>query len=351
MRNAFMMLFMLRLMAEQGGDGGAAGGGAGGQDGQAKGGDAGAGASDKGGGGDAAAAAAAKNGDGAGKGADDPLTVAWPDRWREAYALGGDGKVDPKMLKRFERYGSPKAVAEALIAAQNRISSGELKSTAPFPEGGSAEDQAAWRTSQGIPAEAKGEKGYKLELAQGLVMGEEDKPVIDRFLESAHKSHMPASQVNAAVNWYFQDQAKQAAEQDQRDEAYRVSSDDKLHAEWGNDYRANINVISAMLDTAPAGIKELFLGGRLSDGTPLGSNPDMLRWMVGLARQINPVSTLVPGAGTNIGQAIDDEIKKIEGWMAAPKGSKDYNKYYKDESIQARYRELLDGRERAKKAA
>jgi len=46
----------------------------------------------------------------------------WGDDWRQNYA--GE---DDKMVKRLERYSSPKAALDALVAAQNKISSGELK--------------------------------------------------------------------------------------------------------------------------------------------------------------------------------------------------------------------------------
>jgi len=275
----------------------------------------------------------------------DPLVVSWPDRWREAAALGQDGKVDEKLLQRFARYDSPTKALTALIAAQNRISSGELKSAKPFPAQGTPEEQTAWRAEQGVPASAK---EYKIELAQGLVMGDEDKPVIDRFLEAAHASNMPPSQVNAAVNWYFQDQVRQQEERSANDEQFRVSSEDKLRAEWGNDFRTNVNMINGLLDQAPAGMKDLFLGGRLADGNPIASHPQVLSWLAGLSRQINPVSTLVPGAGANIMTAIDDEIKKYESWMAAPKHSAEGKKYWRDEAVQKRYRDLIDARSRGK---
>src|SRR6267378_8542981 len=44
----------------------------------------------------------------------------WPDDWREQ--IYGS---DQKLLARLQRYGSVKDVANALVAAQNRISSGE----------------------------------------------------------------------------------------------------------------------------------------------------------------------------------------------------------------------------------
>ena len=50
--------------------------------------------------------------------------TAWGEDWRDKVAKG-----DAKKLSRLGRYASPEAVVDALIAAQNRISSGDLKPT------------------------------------------------------------------------------------------------------------------------------------------------------------------------------------------------------------------------------
>ena len=110
---------------------------------------------DKGG---AAGAAGAQGGAGAGAGDDKGAAAtftkqaqvgdagnteaAWPQDWRDQLAGG-----DEKLVKRAQRYASPRDVWNALVAAQNRISSGELKSV--LPKDAKPEEIAAWRTEQG----------------------------------------------------------------------------------------------------------------------------------------------------------------------------------------------------------
>jgi hypothetical protein len=105
-------------------------------------------------------------------------------------------------------------------------------------------------------------------------------------------------------------------------------------------------MIEGLLDTAPAGVKDLIKFGRLSDGTPIMANPDTIRWFNNMAREINPVTTVVPNAGANVSGAIDDEIAKIEKTMRT-----DRKAYNADDKMQARYRDLLSARERAGKKA
>src|ERR1700758_5352632 len=90
--------------------------------------------------GDAAAAADAGKG---GNGASDAQGF-WPADWRERVA--GE---DPRGRERLGRYASPADVAKALIAAQNKISSGELKPA--LGKNASAEEVAQWRKAHGIP--------------------------------------------------------------------------------------------------------------------------------------------------------------------------------------------------------
>ena len=268
----------------------------------------------------------------------------WPDDWRERYAKGPDGKVDEKKLQRLSRFATPDAAFDAYVAAQNKISEAGLKS--PFPDKGTPDEQMAWRRDNGIP---EAPDKYDLTFEDGLVVGEEDKPVIDDFLKAAHENHLNMNQAKSAVKWYYQLQEKQAEERTNKDREIAQQVQDNLHAEWGNEYRPNINRIHALLDTAPPGVKDKILNSRFSDGTPIASDPDTLKFFIDLAYQLNPATTLVPGAGANVASAIDDEMAKYEKMMGDR--TSEYWKGPRAEKIQARYRELTAGKERLTRKA
>jgi hypothetical protein len=254
---------------------------------------------------------------------------AWGDDWRQSYA--GE---DEKMVKRLERYSSPKAAIDALVAAQNKISSGELK-TALQPDS-SDEEKTQWRTDNGIPDSAD---GYELDLPNGIVVGEEDKPMVDSFLESAHDSNMHPDQVNKALGWYYDHQDKLMEQQEISDAEGKQAGEDKLRVEWGTDYRRNIQIVNNLMDSAPEGLKDQIMGARLSDGTPLGNDPSALNWLNELSRQINPVATVVPGSGTNAVQAIESELSSLKSMMGDR--TSEYWKGDKAAKNQERYRELI----------
>ena len=260
----------------------------------------------------------------------DPPSDSWGDDWRQNYA--GE---DDKMVKRLERYASPKAAIDALVAAQNKISSGELKTA--LQSDATDEETATWREENGIPNTVD---DYEVTLPNGIVIGEEDKPMVDSFLESALASNLHPDQVNSALGWYYDYQEQVMQQQQDSDAESKQAGEDSLRVEWGQDYRRNVQIANNFLDNAPEGLKEQIMGARLADGTPLGSDPASLNWMVDMSRQINPVATVVPGSGTNAVQAIETELSTLKSMMGDR--TSEYWKGDKAAKNQERYRELVE---------
>jgi len=124
------------------------------------------------------------------------VKAVWPDNWRERFSSG-----DEKKAALAARYTSPEATFDALIAAQNKISSGNLKEVKPFPMKGTPDEQNVWRKENNLP-----ESPDKYNLGEGVVIGESDKPYIDAFLKTAHAKNMTNEQVSAAIDWHFDNQ-------------------------------------------------------------------------------------------------------------------------------------------------
>lgn len=267
-------------------------------------------------------------------------TGDWAPDWRQK--LAGE---DPKALKQLERYASPKDVWNKTRALEAKMSSGELRST--LPKDAKPEEVTAWRAENGIP---ESPDKYDLQLKDGLKIGKEDRPLVDSMLKTLHGQNATNAQASAVIDWYYSAQEMVTADRAAADQTIATKTSDELHGEWGQEYRLNMNKIEGLLTSMPADVRDLFKYGRLSNREPILANPGVLRALNEWARAINPVSTLVPNAGGDIGQAIDAEIKAIESNMRAPKGSPDYKKYWNDVKVQERYRELLDGRDRAKAA-
>lgn len=262
----------------------------------------------------------------------------WPEDWRERYidkltdkegnAL--DDAAKEKVMKRLSRYASPRAAMDAMISAQNKISAGGLvklpgKDSTP-------EEIAQYREQMGIPEEAK---GYDLALGDGLVIGDDDKDLVNSFLETAHAGNYTQQQVSDGLNWYFNMQEADNAQRFEADQQYHQEVEELLRQEWGPEYQANRHLMANYLATDfGEGVADMIIGARLADGTPLANHPDIIRGFVAKARAANPLGALVPGSGTKQHEQMIDEIATLEKKME--EGSlqgKDQERYLKLVSI------------------
>lgn len=262
--------------------------------------------------------------------------ASWPATWREDMAKG-----DEKALQRLQRFTAPPDIFTSYRALEQRVSSGELKAVSPFPAKGTPEQQNAWRKENGIPEKPE---AYDLKFDDGLVVGEEDKGWVDSYLKAAHAGNIPNAQVKETLKWYFGYKDAEADSRQQADSDVARKTVDALRAEWQGDYRVNMNGIEALLALAPKGVAEKLKASRFSDGTPIMSDPDTLKFLAGMFRQVNPVSSVVP-AGDEAGmmKSISDELTQIRNTMRTNRSA-----YNKDEKMQARYRELVDAESRLK---
>jgi hypothetical protein len=262
-----------------------------------------------------------------------PATAAdsWGEDWRQKIA--GD---DEKWMKQLDRYSTPQAMAEALRNAQEKIRSGQAKS---LPDNPTDEQMAEWREQQGIPESFD---KYDLKLEDGLIIGDDDKPMVDAFLEAMHGKNATPDQVNAGLNAYYKMQEAQIQQIEQQDNTDKETALQSLRDEWGPDFQSNRNALMSLMNGIPEAAKEMFMNARLADGTAMLNSPDLLMWMADLSRKTNPAATVVPNSN-NPSQAINDELKQLNGWMAT--GDK---RYWKDEGAQARWRQLTEAQENMK---
>ncbi len=127
----------------------------------------------------------------------EPAAKLWPETWREAMA--GD---DKKELKQLQRYASPEKVWAKARELERRMSAGELRSA--LADDASEEEVAAWRKENGIPETPTGYGNF-----ESLNIPEDDRPVIEGFLEAAHSKNSTPAQVQNMLDWYYQEEERQ----------------------------------------------------------------------------------------------------------------------------------------------
>jgi len=270
-----------------------------------------------------------------GEGGDKAVVPAWGDDWREKIA-----GTDEKKLTNLKRFASPQAVFDAWTSAQEKISKGLPRTT--LSETPTPEELAAYRKENGIPETVDDYK--KIEL-DGYVIGDADKPILDKVLEKAYGKHIPPSQVKELTAAYFETvKEAQEAEIAHVKEA-RINAAAELQKEWGNDYKQNFNILDNFLKTNIGEEESALLNNaRLEDGTLVGDNPQLLRKFLNLALEVNPMASVVQGSGMNGAKAMQDELDTIEQTLKT-----DRDAYFKNPKMQDRYRELLTARERLQK--
>ena len=269
-----------------------------------------------------------------------PSPTTFPERWRE---IAADG--DEKALKRLQRFTSPVTFFKSWKSAQDKISSGEHVRSRPQGDAADPAIQQAlaeWRAEAGVPDKPE---GYLENLPKGLVIGEQDKAIAESFIKDMHGQDAPPALVHKALEWFYGQQERMLTERAEADKQRRAVNEDALRGEWGNEYRANLNTIHGLLDThGTAELKSKLFAARTSDGSAFGDDPEVLRFLANIAREINPAGTIIPTGGKPLPQAINDEIAGLEKRMATPRTSG----WYQDEPAQQRYRELVEMRERLK---
>ena len=233
---------------------------------------------------------------------EEPTNPAFPDNWREI--LAGD---DEKLLNQYKRFPSLFDLAKSWKHSRDLISSGKYKSA--LPENPSEEELAEWRQQNGVP---ESWEQYDRDLGDGMVLGEEDAPIVDNFLQAMHQANLPAAQAKEVLKWYYQWNDNLQQEQYQKDVEFKESALEELRTEWGSEFKANLNAIRTVVDGE---IADLLFNARAETGERLGDHPAVLKMLAQVAREINPAATIIPGSGTNNLQTVTEELAQIQSLM------------------------------------
>lgn len=330
-----------RFHFDENGDGGGAG----------TGGDAGGAGKE---GGDVAAKGSA--GAGAGAGADGKGGVAGDGKGGAGGDQGGDGKgaqpdwrdqiagEDKQFRKQLDRLSDLGAVGKKLRSLETKFSSGEYRRS--LPDGATAEETATWRKENGVPEKAE-DYVAGLKLPDGVVIGEADKPVVAKFAEAAHAGNVDPKAFNGLVAQYYAIQDAQAKQRQEDDAAFKQTSEETLREAWqGAEFRQNMTAINNLMAGWPDGLAASILAGRNPDGRLIGDDPAFIRQMAELARELNPLASLVPAGTTNATSSAEAELAEIS------KFSRDNpDAYNADKKMQARRLELTEAMQRLKSRA
>lgn len=264
----------------------------------------------------------------------EPPKGDWPDDWREKMAGG-----DEKLLEQFKRFSSPQALRDSWLEQRKTLS--QRAERPKLPDNATAEQIAAYRKEMGIPETPD---KYDVSLGDGHVWGDADKPLLESFTKAAHDAHIPPEAVKPMLKWYDALQQQQAEARTLKDAEFKKSNVDALAGEWGGSLGMEVRIADEFVQGMGAEMYERFRGARDAEGNLLYANADFIRWANKMQREFNPAGTVVPGSGITAPQAMESEITQIESLMGDR--TSQYWKGPEAEKMQARYRQLIDARER-----
>ncbi len=166
--------------------------------------------------------------------------------------------------------------------------------------------------------------------------GPEAQAHLDGFGNAMRKAGASQEQVEVMLQTYEKARLHEAAKHaDISREAEKYDQEDVrkaervLRTEWGEEYAVNLRLVRQYVKSLPAAEREALEAERDHEGTLALNDPDRLRELAERAR----------GAGRTAGQSPAEELAAIRHVMRS-----DPRSYYRDEAMQARYRDLIRGK-------
>jgi hypothetical protein len=240
-----------------------------------------------------------------------------------------EGIEDPKQAKLLERFQKPAEIAKAWLAAQQKIRSGEYKRAAPV--GDKPEEIKAWRDEQGIPDSPD---GYEIPGVDLATLDPETKATLDHMRTRLHGENFDKGKATVVAS-ILQEVATMQAERTAEADATRMDAvEDTLRAEWGPEYRKNLNMNGALLSQHFGDEMDSVLSARMPNGTRLADHPVFNKFLNAMARATgNDVMFDGDVAG---GKSVDSRLEEIRQVM-----NTNINDYYA-KGLDKEYNQLLE---------
>lgn len=226
----------------------------------------------------------------------------WKDDWRQKVA--GE---DPKMLKELEKHKTPAELAKAYRELQKQFSS-----TRPAPElakDATPEQVSEWREKVGIPETWD---KYDTALDNGVIIGENDKAIVEKYLQKAHDANMKPDEVKKSLQTYFEMMNADEAQRIRNAEISQTNLIQDLQNQWGVQYKGNISLVKTHLEQSLG--EEAFTKlnqATLPDGTFVINNPIILNHLLKQAKQEMGSHTITDTPSTDL-TSLTDRKKQIE---------------------------------------
>lgn len=266
--------------------------------------------------------------------AKEPAKSAWPENWRDQMS-GGDEKVKNLLA----RYTSPDALAKAFKEQRDALAKKPAKEeVSDLPENPTPEQLAAWRKAKGVPEKPE---DYEFEVPEGKELSDGEYEILMDFAKTMHDGNMPAETVKKISSWFLNYEETIAQRNAEKAYQARLDTEEKLRAEWGGDYKANVNLMANVLqEHLGTGAKD-FLGQQLMDGTRLGDNETFIRLMAEVARKVGgSAADLYTSDVQTTGKGLEERKAELLKMSTDPTREKEYRSPKIQDELQRIYAAL-----------
>lgn len=168
-------------------------------------------------------------------------------------------------------------------------------------EGATPEQITAWRKTVGAPEKPEGYYGEAKTLRpEAIPENLWDTAGEKKFLEIAHKHHLPPAAVKEILGYYGESIAQNLQASQADESAVLQGETSKLRQAWGGDFEANLNVASRVAQTVGLDPKT----------HPIFTNADVVQAFARMGKLMSE-DKLVRGDNVSISGSINERIRDI----------------------------------------
>lgn len=269
----------------------------------------------------------------------DPKPAPEPTNWREPFMPTKEEDPDGKIAAHLGRYTTQAEFAKSVRELRAKISSGEA-ANAPKPDGDV--QQAAWREQRGIPLKPDGYT-ETLGLPDGMVLNDADKDIVSQVSEAAFGADVPAEQMSAMANAFFEARDAEEGRRHELNEEAMAKAEVELTQEHGHDVKnTKTRAVNGMVNLFGEENAKLLSQAILPDGTGVFSHAIFVNGFDQAMRHANPAATVIPG-GLGTSSDVASRIAEIQKVM-----NDDRKTYDGDQAMQDEFANLLAARDEMK---
>lgn len=259
--------------------------------------------------------------------------------WTDSYLKSiKDEKLRSKREEYVSRFKTPENALESLINAQAEI--GRLNNALhnkKINNESSQEEIENYRKNNNIPKEAE---GYEYATPEGMIIGDDDKDVINSFKEIAHDSNIPQEAFEKIVNFHYDNLQKQDALEREMFKQQSITASEILQKELKGDFDRSIEHLTSFLKNKFGDNKEIIDNAIGGDGVPLLSNPSVIRQLMNIANELDPVARVMP-IGQRSVSSLNNEKLELESKMGT-------DEWLKNPKLATRLYEIYDAESKMK---